>query len=260
MGVDVYVGPLTRYIAGDWKNLVQQAAEQMGVPYRRVTPAGLNDPLPPLDEAHAAAIRWRESLAAVMGVREALDWDESPQSDYFTDRVNWDGYWALWFFAAHQEFPEIPAPETIPVPHELFDPADQPLAGRVEEVYRGKSSGLLGRLFRRDRGSVPAHAPRYPHLLGDAHMWVPVEFQTPVAIGGGEREPTLVASLPRLLAELEALNDATVKGSPADLREWRNADLDLDRSLDTVAKFGLSIFLEGARYGVERRLPMVLDF
>jgi len=31
MGLDVYVGPLSRYYAGDWETIVQQAGRQQGV-------------------------------------------------------------------------------------------------------------------------------------------------------------------------------------------------------------------------------------
>jgi hypothetical protein len=32
MGLDVYVGSLTRYYAGDWELIAQQAAREIGVP------------------------------------------------------------------------------------------------------------------------------------------------------------------------------------------------------------------------------------
>jgi hypothetical protein len=34
MGLDVYVGSLTRYYTGDWETIVQQAGREMGLEVR----------------------------------------------------------------------------------------------------------------------------------------------------------------------------------------------------------------------------------
>jgi len=39
MGLDIYVGTLTRYYAGDWQTIVRQSAEGMGMEVQVVRPS-----------------------------------------------------------------------------------------------------------------------------------------------------------------------------------------------------------------------------
>ncbi len=40
MGLDIYAGTLTRYYSHNWKNIVQQWAEENGYSFSRITPYG----------------------------------------------------------------------------------------------------------------------------------------------------------------------------------------------------------------------------
>ena len=40
MGLDIYAGTLTRYYAGNWKNVVQMWAEANGYTFNKITPDG----------------------------------------------------------------------------------------------------------------------------------------------------------------------------------------------------------------------------
>src|SRR5689334_4879324 len=80
MGLDVYVGPVTRYVAGDWLTIVQQIAQERGAfvavvrigePHERVT-----DPVV-IDQAVRA---WRSGLLEGLGVTQS--WNEDPTQDY----------------------------------------------------------------------------------------------------------------------------------------------------------------------------------
>lgn len=58
MGLDLYVGTLTRYYTRNWKTVVQQWAEENGWGFHRVTPDG--QAIEP--EAEMAADEVRESM------------------------------------------------------------------------------------------------------------------------------------------------------------------------------------------------------
>lgn len=64
MGLDVYVGSLTRYYAGDWELITQKAAREAGVPLRIVRlkddPAdAIRDP----DTLRPVIKQWRDQLS-----------------------------------------------------------------------------------------------------------------------------------------------------------------------------------------------------
>ncbi len=40
MGLDVYVGPLSRYYGGDWETVIQQAAREGGFEVEVIRPGG----------------------------------------------------------------------------------------------------------------------------------------------------------------------------------------------------------------------------
>jgi hypothetical protein len=263
LGLDIYVGPLSRYYAGDWKLITQQAAEAAGIEFRVVRPRN-----PPADAVtdpsvvHDAVVAWRSALVrGANGLLPSLDWNEAPQADYFTDKPDWDGYWAVQFLAARDEFPDIPAPSRVEPPGRMRNPAKEPLQRRVDEVYRGKSSGgALGRLLGRGRRIEDTRPPRYPHLHLP-ELWLPADFDRPLGATDLVGKRMTFGSVPRLLGELETLNDRTLHGDAAAIEQWSRAGPpEADRSLEAVAAYGLAILLRAARYGVEHQLPMKMDY
>ena len=68
MGLDVYVGTLTRYYSRDWETIVQQAARQSG---QRIE---VHRPVDPADAARDPAsirnivVTWRDSLYRRSGI------------------------------------------------------------------------------------------------------------------------------------------------------------------------------------------------
>ncbi len=262
MGLDIYVGPLTRYYTGDWKLITQQAAEAAGIEFQVMrqheAPAdAVTDP----SVVHEAVLAWRSALVrGANGLLPSLDWNDAPQADYFTDKPAWDGYWAVQFLAARDEFPDVRAPARIELPHEMPDPAKEPLQRRVDEVYRGKpSGGALGRFLGRGK-QTDEPPPRYPHL----HLpefWLPADFDRPFGASDLVGTPMTFGSVPRLLRELEMLNSRTLRGDASAIDEWgQDGPPETDRSLYAVAKYGLSVLLKAATYGVEHQLPMKMDY
>jgi len=113
MGLDVYVGPLSRYYAGDWETIVQQVAKGSGIAVEIVRPKpprrgwfkklrdGLHFFRPTAEES---VRRWRKRLRRDLGISD-LDWNEDPETEYMTDKPAWDCYGALVLWAAYDELP-----------------------------------------------------------------------------------------------------------------------------------------------------------
>jgi hypothetical protein len=87
MGLDVYVGPLCRYYTDAWKSIVQQAAEQEGIEFRRIReheqPAdAIRDPAAGV----SYILSWRAAIQHSAGdALPPLEWEELPDGEYFTD-------------------------------------------------------------------------------------------------------------------------------------------------------------------------------
>ena len=102
MGLDVYVGTLTRYYAGQWETIVQRTGREQGFAVevqRQHVDAAVTDPA----ALEPVLIEWRDTLSAALSthLRGPLRWDEGMGPDYFTDKPAWDCYGSLLVWAAH---------------------------------------------------------------------------------------------------------------------------------------------------------------
>ena len=78
MGLDIYVGSLTRYFTRDWKTVVQQLAERGEIP--QVQLARANEPKDVVtdpEQIRSAVVAWRQGLSAGLASNLAspLDWN-----------------------------------------------------------------------------------------------------------------------------------------------------------------------------------------
>ena len=239
MGVDLYVGTLTRYFAGDWKTVVQQMMET-GTLSAQFKPK--HEPLDPSVDRQAIQTdvdRWRARIASrlrrpLLGrkVTEPFDWNESLGAPYFTDKPGWWGYGGLLAVALRAE-------------------------GRAISDQQISEQWVLSLLAR----ALPG-GRRYPHLLG-SHAWLPLEIDRPFRASWPAGRSAFFGSSPGLATELKELNERTYRAQETELVEWRKGDGpdDLaDWSLDQMARFGLAVFVEFARQAVAERLPMLLDY
>src|SRR5207249_5208071 len=116
MGLDVYVGSLTRYYAQDWETIVQQWGREQGLPVEvRRSQASPPDRITDPTVIRPDMIKWRsdlnQALSSRLGVE--LDWEEAPDAPYFTDKPGWDGYGGLVLLAAHEENPQLKPPTRV---------------------------------------------------------------------------------------------------------------------------------------------------
>ena len=220
MGLDVYVGSLTRYYVEGPVDVLERIARHQGLPY--------GDGHEAEDVLRAAVVRWREGLSRWLGDRLAapLDWDESAPAPCFTDKPGWDGYGGTLLLAAHDELPELPAPPVVS--------ADWP----DDLAYQAATA--LG------AGS------RYQQLL-TPELWLPCRFEFTVRTRDVTGEEVELGSSVALLEQLERLAARyRLDGHPIDDGDGR--------SLTSAAGTGLSVLLRLATRSVRHRVPMMLDF
>ena len=240
MGLDVYVGSLTRYYDGNWETILQQVAKGSGVPVRIIRP---NQPeqgwfswmlarfLPRRRNSASAVRQWRNHLRRELRIAD-LDWNEDPQVEYATDKPAWDCFGALVLWAAYDELPSAKRRETA----EGWDKDPAYLTSRANP-----------------------HS-RYKHLIADTEIWLPVEFGDPVRTAAIVGDSVVVGSSVGLLAELRELNTRTWNADDQQVSLWRHDGAEYGAPLEISARFGFSIFYELGRRSVAARLPMKLDY
>ncbi len=238
MGLDVYVGPLTRYYSGDWKTIVQQYGEQTGAIVNVVRPPRpwLTRLLERIDprrpgSAEEAVARWRDRLSHELGIAD-LVWNEDPDAGYATDKPAWDCYGALMVWAAYEELPKAKRRPTA-------------------EGWEKDSAYLTSRMIPHSR---------YQHLVANTEIWLPVEFARPRRTAGIIGDTVVVGSSIRLLAELRQLNARTWNASDEQIAEWRPPGAELGAPLEVSARLAFSVFYDLSQRSVSARLPMKLDY
>jgi hypothetical protein len=220
MGLDVYVGSLTRYYVEGPADVVDRVARHQGV---------VPDGQAAEEVIRSAVLRWRDGLNRWLAGRldGPLDWDESGPAPCFTDKPGWDGYGGTLLLAAHDEHPELPPPALVS--------ADWP----DDPAYQAASA--------RGAGS------RYNQLL-TPELWLPCRFDFTVRTQDITGEEVEVGSSVALLDQLELL---AARYRLDDRPPEPAAD---GHSLSAAAGGGLAVLLRLAERSVVCRVPMRLDF
>jgi len=236
MGLDIYVGTLTRYYCGDWETVVQQLAHREGVEVRVVRPGRPGAVTHP-EQVHPLVLQWQRMLADALTehVDNAVDWDESPESAYFTDKPTWDCWADLLLWAAYDEHPEHERPDEL-VTDWRQDPAYE--ASNTDDFES-----------------------RYPQLLRrDLELWLPSDFPFVFSTMGLTGKEVTIGSSVRLLNELRSLNERTWEASPQVVGHWSRTGVPPGAPLEAGARYAFSLLLGLAEKSIEFRLPMKLDY
>lgn len=236
MGLDIYVGPLTRYYAGDWETIVQRTAREMEIKAEIIR--AIPDPpdkITDKSEINQAVRLWMSAISTALAknISTPLDWDERGEAPYFTDKPGWVGYAGLLLLAAHRENLALPMPE-IATTRWDNDPAYQ---SSTAEGFHSRFGQIL--------------LPEY---------WLPVDF--PFVFNAEDVVGNKVAfgSSPALLRQLISLNDETFRGTENDLAKWIYDGATEGDQFQKSAQFGIAMFARHAKLSVEHRLPMKLDY
>jgi hypothetical protein len=236
MALDVYVGSLTRYYAGEWENISERTARERGAQYRIARSGGSTDPDRDAAEIRDAVLVWRTSLSQSLGERIAapLDWDEAPEAPYFTSRPGWDGFGSLVLWAAYAEHPAVRRPGSLP---EEWD--NDPV------LLRSTADGFRS---------------RYSHLVRNVELWLPGPFEFTFEGEDVDGRRVVVGSTATLRRQLDDLNAATWKGAVDVVAGWRREPPGNEAPLEQNARYAFAVLLELAERAVDRRLPMKLDY
>ena len=230
MGLDVYVGSLTRYYAGDWETIIQQAAREQGLEFQVIRADEPENAVTDPEEIQAAVLGWRSALGSALGCE--LDWEESQDTPYYTDKPDWEGYGGLQLLAAYAERGKDKQPKTS-----------------AAEWHRDKEW----------RKANKQSSPRYRHLYAP-ELWFPTGIAEPVTTTDASGNELTIGSSSTLLSHLRDLNEQTFKGSDEEQESWRREGVEPEGEFDDAARFGLAVFLELAEKSVTDRLPMKLDY
>lgn len=248
MGLDVYAGPVARYVAGNWLTIVQQAASEQGMRVEIVRAGGPQDGDDAVTDAGIVAEvvhDWQRALLAAVGVADG--WDDRLDGDYETDKPDWDGYGAVVLLAAYDEQPGL-APGSV--------------------ARRGIRRKATPDTAPREFADAPAYKEasrspeRYPTLLGGAEWCLPLSAG-PTLFGAStpNGSEVLMGRVDNLRSELEELNRATLRLSASDLASVRRAGPpDTGAPVHAVAPFGLAVLLALAEYASRRRVPWIMDY
>lgn len=238
MGLDIYVGSFKRYLAGDWKTVIAQAAEVEGM---RFATAGPDDgPAADPAEIAEAVTSWQAALVEALGTE--APWHDNADAPYATDQPHWLGYGALLLLAARLERPHLA--------RDTDDPADFASAPAFEASQQDGSA-------------------MFPSLLGGAQWWLPLPGLAATFTGSGfQGEMVAMSTLDLLERELETLREGlgvtgkvfaeallmggpgvdgpdSPESAPDYLREW--------------GVFGLAVFRELTHQAQRMQLPLLLD-
>jgi hypothetical protein len=245
VGLDLYAGPVSRYVAGDWKTIVQQAGEAAGTPVIVMRQNEPPDAVTDINEVANAVASWRLGLIRSLGLNE--EWDEDVGGEYYTDKPDWDGYGAVVLMAAYDEQPSL-APGSK-VRRLLGSSVVPPVVPRqFPEAQAFKTAA-----------QSPA---RYPTLLMGAEWCLPViggpaVFRAPAPNGN----PIAMGHVARLTDELTLLNQRTLRLSAADMESARQAGPpEPESSVDATAPFGLSVLMAVADFAAKHRVAWIMDY
>lgn len=232
MGLDIYVGSLSRYYAREWETISQTYAREQGMAHQTLYTS--QQEKIDQDQIRAEIIGWRDAVRnSVTEEPIQLDWDESPEAPYFTDKPDWDGYGALLLWAAYSEHPDLIAPENM---SEKWS--------EDEAFYKSTSME-----FR----------TQYPALMR-SDIWVPEELPFSVGTIDLMGNDIVIGSVPKLGSELLELNDKTWKADAETITSWLKDCPEVGGNLEKAAQFGFAMFLNLANKSIESNLVMKLDF
>lgn len=237
MGLDIYVGTLTRYYSGQWETLVQQLAHKQGMEVQVIRPGRAEDAINDPDQIRPLVLQWQQLLSEALAehMEYSVEWDEAVDAPYFTDKPSWDCWADLLLWAAYEEHPEFDLPD-----------------GPVED-------------WRQDVAYVASNdedfESRYPQLLRrNIELWLPCDFPFVFSTMGLTGREITIGSSVQLMSQLRELNERTWEASPQLLGKWSRTATQANAPIEIGARFAYGILLGLAEKSVEFCLPMKLDY
>lgn len=244
MGIDLYVGSLSRYFCHDWETGQQrQWREMMGPDATPCVVAGPDGPRAAKqgEEARAIrqiAVRYRNDLGQHLQRQGALQggtpnvWSESHEAPYFAEPLIGSEYSALLLFAAYDHHPEL-MPAAIDLERFHEDPA---LLACADDL----------------------NGP-FSHLLTGVTLWTPLRLKRPHICPHPNGTTWRVGSLERLAAQLDQLNRNGWNVPEAAVARWLDKP-DASTEFEACAQRAFALYSRQCGLAMEHNLCMTLDF
>lgn len=235
MGLDIYVGTLTRYYSGNWKTIVQQYAEQTGTTVQIVRQNEVEDGLTDPKEIQVISEAWRDNLSVALKehTNSSIFWTENHELDYCTDKPDWDCFGAVILWALYQE-------------QNLIAPKIFEKDWTDSDVFK--------------QSNLPDYQTKYSGLTQDCEFWLPIDIDFTFRYPDPTGKEIGIASSKRLQEQLDNLNRETWKANLEMIESWRKNIDPNTTSFEEKAQFGFSILKELVKYSVDNKLPMRLDY
>ena len=254
MGLDVYVGPLTRYYTSNWETIIEQMIHEgsITVPESVIsasttspgdklsaievkTKRKILNPTKP-DTVREKVEKWRRDISEMLSsyIDKPLNWVESNDGQYFTDKPTWTCYSSLVLWASYEEHPELAKPLKPAVDY-TEDPAYKASKAREFQSF-------------------------YPHLLEDTEMWLPGDYRLTFRGPDVTGDTIGIGFTASLLDDLSALNEKTWRASEALINRWLSDGADKEARLETQAQFAFAVFYHLSAEAVKNNLPIKLDY
>ncbi len=252
MGLDLYVGTLTRYHTGAWETEAQRTCREAGLPMRVIYANGRPRRLMKLT-APIFIERWRRRLVRNVAhvIQGDLSWSEGKSKPYLARKPDHDGRHALVLAGAYAERPELTRPRDIPETAEN-DPA---YAAASEHYLRSIVAVLECHMF-----------------LPSADMFLMAERDAV----GVDRVVTTTASL---AWALDSINKVLWQADEAQIAQWatrgplskRTMVFEDGRisqvvdnppsanSFEHTAQFGFAVYSEALAFSRTHDLPILTD-
>lgn len=233
MGLDIYVGPASRYFAGNWETIIQQISAQEGIgcivhrpkPVRKPLLARLIQRLP--SDPYEA---WKRQICRKLTLKE-LPWDESNGQDYSTDKLGFAGCRAFLHQYMYARNPQFKPPDDLG--QMLFQ--DHP----AFEIEFSQASSPV-------------------NVLTVCNFFLPITIERAFAIHG-TTEPILVASLDTLDRALDEVC-AYCNFDRKSLSSMELAQAHEGSSFEEAVLYACSLYSRLVGDARERKLPLILDW
>lgn len=260
MGLDLYAGPLCRYLSGDWKTILQQEFEARGETLNVIRLGDSVEPLS-LEQAEKAVFDYQRRISSEWSKKLSapFTWSDKRALPYWTDKPDHVGQNALAVWAAYLDHPERTRPETLPDPYD-DDPAYQAAYDEkgVNDTY-----------------------------IVEFHLFLPINdsfvFLDEDPVGVKRRTTTL-----RVLREtLQRIDQKSWNSSPQQREEWarkgppdykallrpagwmnkiktrvgmsRDPTMPATSPFEMAAQFGFAVYWQALEFAERHQVPIVTD-
>lgn len=236
MGLDIYVGSLTRYYSGNWETIIQQQGRLEGYTVHIMRENASVGTIRDSKRIHSNVLKWRKRISRALQnqLSAPVDWNEESDAPYFTDKPNWSCYCDLLLWAAYEE------QRIFQKPKERLDDLT------TDPAYRASTAD--------------GFESRYSHLLNGVELWLPCDFAFVATVPDIVDNEIQIGSSTTLLSQLQELNRRTWNADSSVLENWRYSGAEADAPVEIGARFAFAVFVQLAELSVQHSLPMKLDY